>query len=157
MAPPPIIRCLMPFSRSHSSSTCRLLNTCIGIMAEKTVGGMSFIGCPQGATGMRFSPATSERITTIFPAMYCRGMHSMALSPLHSPKNSTVIMAEFIILRFSTHSFFGVPVEPEVCTHRVGEGLNHSARKSARAAWKLSSPYCCRKASGKDVRHSSAV
>ena len=30
---------------------------------------------------MRFNPATSERTTTIFPAMYCKGMQSIALSP----------------------------------------------------------------------------
>jgi hypothetical protein len=40
-----------------------------------------------------------------------------------------VISAEFSILDFSIGNFFGIPVEPEVCTSTVSESEYHSAKK----------------------------
>ena len=79
-----------------------------------------FKGWPEGVTGRRLSPATSERITTIFPAIYCRGMHSSAVSFSFSPRNEQVRQALSIMLSFSTRIGLGLPVEPEVWTRTVG-------------------------------------
>ena len=77
--------------------------------------------------------ATSERTTTIFPAMYCRGIQSKAVSPSFKPKNEQVRRALARIRSFSTSRGLGVPVEPEVCTHSVGSSLCHSQRKASRS------------------------
>ena len=56
------------------------------------------------------------RITTIFPAMYCKGIQSRAESSFCSPRKEQVRQALSIMRSFSTYSSLGLPVEPEVCT-----------------------------------------
>ena len=80
----------------------------------------SFKGCPEGVTGSKSSPATKARITTIFPAMYCKGIQSRAESSFCSPRKEQVRQALSIMLSFSTRIGLGLPVEPEVWTRTVG-------------------------------------
>ena len=92
---------------------------------------------PDGVTGSKSSPATKARTTTIFPAMYCKGIQSRAESSFCSPRKEQVRQALSIMRSFSTYSSLGLPVEPEVCTSRVSAGSNHSERKEKSSCRKL--------------------
>ena len=111
---------------------------CIGVSAQRsTAPGCSRNGLAHGLTGMRLRPHSTERTTTIFPAMKRSGIASRLVQPGLSPKNAMVARALARMRLFSAAKALGTPVDPLVCTVTAAPGEKNSVRNRPSSASKL--------------------
>ena len=123
-AAPPMIKFSIKCILSREFSTCN------GVIAQKRVGSSIFLsGSNLGSAIVSFNFLNTDRTTIILPEIYSTGRHNNAESPSFRFKKLQVISAELSIRDFSIGNFFGIPVEPEVCTSTVSESENHSSKK----------------------------